>query len=89
MATLQQQILRRKPVTQMTEETGTDSRSPSDQRRAREHERPDDRGPGDRHGLREHDEDAGADRCADAEQRELEEPDRPRELALAGSARAL
>jgi len=43
MATLQQQILRRKPVTQilrrkpvtqMTEETGTDSRSPSDQRRA-------------------------------------------------------
>ena len=50
-------------------------------------EREDHRGPGDRDGLRQHDEDAGADRRADAEQRELEQPDRPGELALARVAR--
>ena len=50
-----------------------DGREPGD--RAGHDERQDDRGPADRHGLREDDEDAGADRGADAEQRQLEEPD--------------
>ena len=49
--------------------------------RAGEDEREDDGRPGDRHGLGEDDEDAGADRRADPEERELEEPDRARQLA--------
>ena len=48
-----------------------------------EDERQDDRGPADRHRLGEDDEDAGADRGADAEGDELEQPDRSLELALA------
>ena len=48
---------------------------------AGEDEREDHRRPGDRHRLREHDEDAGADRRADAEEGELEEADRAVELA--------
>ena len=43
---------------------------------AGDHERQITAGPADRHRLREDDEDAGADRGADAEQRELEQPDR-------------
>ena len=50
-----------------------DGRQPGD--RAGHDERQDHRGPADRHGLREDDEDAGADRGADAEQRQLEQPD--------------
>ena len=56
-----------------------DGREPGD--RAGQHEGQDDRGAADRHRLGEDDEDAGADRGADAEQRQLEQPDAALQLA--------
>ena len=52
-------------------------------------ERPDDRRPGDRHRLGQDEEDAGADGGADAEHRELEEPDAAGQFALARLAAGL
>jgi hypothetical protein len=51
---------------------------------AGEDEREHDRRPADRHRLGQHDEDAGADRRADAEQRQLEQADSARQLAALG-----
>ena len=49
-----------------------------------DHERPDDRGPCHWHGLAEDEEDAGADRAADADRRETPQSDRAFELAGPG-----
>ena len=51
---------------------------------AGDHERPDHRRPSHRDRLGQDEEDAGADRGADAEHRQLEQTDRPGQLTLAG-----